>query len=71
MTILQIPVASAMAWLLAFAFAGAGIFNAIGGAVVQEQFLRWVIQRGGTSSPPRSKCLAPRSSFFPKRGFGD
>ena len=41
MTILQIPVASAMAWLLAFAFAGAGLFNAIGGAVVQTQFLRW------------------------------
>ena len=32
MTILEIPVASAMAWLLAFAFAGAGLFNAIGGA---------------------------------------
>ena len=41
MTILQIPVASAMAWLLAFAFAGAGLFNAIGGAAVQAQFLRW------------------------------
>jgi hypothetical protein len=35
MTILQIPVASAMAWLRAFAFAGAGLFNAIGGAAVQ------------------------------------
>ncbi|MGD0722487.1 MAG: DoxX family protein [Roseiarcus sp.] len=41
MTILQIPVASAMAWLLAFAFAGAGLFNAIGGAAAQAQFLRW------------------------------
>jgi hypothetical protein len=43
MTILQIPVANAMAWLLAFAFAfaGAGIFNAMGGAVVQAQFLPW------------------------------
>jgi hypothetical protein len=41
MTILQIPVASAMAWLLAFAFAGAGIFNAMGGSVVQAQFRRW------------------------------
>jgi len=41
MTILQIPVASAMAWLLAFAFAGAGLFNAIGGAAVQAQFMRW------------------------------
>lgn len=41
MTILQIPLASEMAWLLAFAFAGAGLFNAIGGAAVQAQFLRW------------------------------
>ncbi len=41
MTILQIPVANAMAWLLAFAFAGAGLFNAIGGAVAQAQFQRW------------------------------
>ena len=41
MTILQIPVASAIAWLLALAFTGAGLFNAIGGEVVQAQFLRW------------------------------
>ena len=41
MSILQIPIASAIAWLLAFAFTGAGIFNAMGGAVVQAQFLRW------------------------------
>jgi esterase/lipase len=41
MSILQIPIASAIAWLLAFAFSGAGIFNAMGGAVVQAQFLRW------------------------------
>jgi hypothetical protein len=41
MSIFHIPVASAMAWLLAFAFAGAGLFNAIGGAAVQAQFLRW------------------------------
>ena len=39
MTILQIQVASAMAWLLAFA--GAGLFNAIGGAAVQAEFIRW------------------------------
>jgi hypothetical protein len=37
----RIPVASAMAWPLAFAFTGAGIFNAMGGAVVQARFLRW------------------------------
>ncbi len=41
MMILQIPIASAIAWLLAFAFAGAGLFNAIGGAAVQARFLRW------------------------------
>ena len=41
MTILEIPVARAMAWLLAFAFAGAGLFNAIGGADVQAGFIRW------------------------------
>jgi len=41
MTILHIPVTSAMAWLLAFAFAGAGLFNAIGGAAVQSKFVRW------------------------------
>ena len=35
MRILKIPVASAMARKLAFVFAGAGLFNAIGGAAVQ------------------------------------
>ncbi len=38
MTILQLPVATAMAWLLAFAFAGAGLLNAMGGASVRAQF---------------------------------
>jgi len=41
MTILQIPAESAMAWLLAFAFAGAGLFNAMGGEAVQAGFVRW------------------------------
>ena len=41
MTIPAIPLASAMAWLLAVAFAGAGLFNAIGGAAVQAGFVRW------------------------------
>ena len=41
MTILQIPVADVMAWLLASAFAGAGVFNASGGAAVQAGFIRW------------------------------
>ncbi len=41
MTIFQIPVASALAWLLAFALAGAGIVNATGGAAVQADFIRW------------------------------
>ena len=39
MTIPGIPVA--MAWLLAVALAGAGLFNAIGGAAVQAEFIRW------------------------------
>jgi hypothetical protein len=41
MAILQTRIATAMAWLLAFAFTGAGLFNALGGAVAQAQFLRW------------------------------
>jgi hypothetical protein len=41
MPILQIPIASVIAWLLALAFTGAGLFNAMGGAVVQAQFRRW------------------------------
>jgi len=41
MAMLQAPIASVMAWLLAFAFAGAGLFNALGGAVAQAQFVRW------------------------------
>ena len=41
MPIHHIPTASALAWLLAFAFAGAGIFNAMGGAAVQARFVRW------------------------------
>jgi DoxX-like family len=41
MSILQISIVSAIAWLLAIAFIGAGVYNAVGGAVVQAQFLRW------------------------------
>ncbi len=41
MTILQNSMPGAIAWLLAFAFAGAALFNAIGGPAVQAQFLRW------------------------------
>jgi uncharacterized membrane protein YphA (DoxX/SURF4 family) len=41
MSILQIPITSALAWLLAVAFTGAGIANAIGGAAVQAEFKRW------------------------------
>ena len=41
MTILQIQVASAMAWLLAFV--GAGLFNAIGDAVT-------VLRSGGSKT---------------------
>jgi len=71
MPILQIPIASAIAWLLAFAFTGAGIFNAMAARLCRHSFCAGVIRRGGTSLPPRSKRLAPRSSFFPKREFGD
>ena len=41
MSIRQFPIATALAWLLALAFTGAGLFNAMGGAVAQAQFLRW------------------------------
>ncbi len=41
MTILQNSMPSAIGWLLAFAFAGAALFNAMGGPAVQAQFLRW------------------------------
>jgi hypothetical protein len=41
MPIFRISIANAIAWLLALAFTGAGIFNAIGGEVVQAEFLRW------------------------------
>ncbi len=41
MSILQNSMPSAIAWLLAFAFAGAALFNAIGGAAVQARFVRW------------------------------
>ncbi len=41
MTILQNSMPSAIGWLLAFAFAGAAFFNAMGGPAVQAQFLRW------------------------------
>ena len=41
MTIVQIPIAAGVAWLLAFAFGGAGLFNAFGGAAVQAGFVRW------------------------------
>jgi hypothetical protein len=41
MTILQIPVADLMAWLLALAFTGAGIFNAMGGEAARAEFVRW------------------------------
>jgi hypothetical protein len=40
-TIFQIPVASAIAWLLALAFAGAALSNAMGGAAVRAGFVRW------------------------------
>jgi uncharacterized membrane protein YphA (DoxX/SURF4 family) len=41
MSIFHIPLANVVAWLLALAFAGAGIANAVGGAAVQAEFQRW------------------------------
>lgn len=41
MTMLPFSIASALAWLLTLAFAGAGLFNAIGGAAGQAEFVRW------------------------------
>ena len=41
MTIFQIPLENAMAWLLALAFVAAGLANALGGADVKTQFVRW------------------------------
>jgi hypothetical protein len=41
MTIFQLSIANLIAWLLAVAFIGAGLFNAVGGAAVRAQFQRW------------------------------
>jgi len=71
MSILQIPIASAIAWLLAFGFTGAGIFNAMGGAVVQAQFLRRGYPAWWNFITAALETLSARSSFFPKREFGD
>ena len=56
MTISGIPVASAMAWLLAFAFAGAGLFNAIGGAA-GPLFASWAHRHLGVESVYRLSAL--------------
>ena len=41
MSILHVSTVNAAAWLLALAFTGAGIGNAVGGAAIQAQFKRW------------------------------
>jgi uncharacterized membrane protein YphA (DoxX/SURF4 family) len=41
MSIFHISLGNVVAWLLAFAFTGAGIGNAAGGAAIQAQFQRW------------------------------
>jgi hypothetical protein len=41
MTVFEISTINVFAWLLALAFAGAGIGNAAGGAAIQAQFQRW------------------------------
>jgi uncharacterized membrane protein YphA (DoxX/SURF4 family) len=41
MSIFHISLVNVVAWLLALAFTGAGIGNAVGGAAIQAQFQRW------------------------------
>lgn len=41
MTIVGVPAATTLVWLLAIAFFGAGIFNMVGPASVREGFVRW------------------------------
>ncbi len=41
MTIFAIPAATPLAWLLALAFLGAGIVNAVGSAAIKDDFVRW------------------------------
>jgi len=38
-------------WLLAAAFASAGLFNAIATSTTRSNFVRWGILRGGAESP--------------------
>ena len=41
MTLFGISAATLLAWLLAFAFLGAGVVNAAGSAAIKEDFVRW------------------------------
>ena len=41
MTLFGILAATLLAWLLAFAFLGAGVVNAAGSAAIKDGFVRW------------------------------
>ena len=41
MTIFGISAATVLAWLLAVAFLGAGIVNAVGSGAIKDDFVRW------------------------------
>jgi hypothetical protein len=41
MTLVGIPVATLLAWLLVLAFLGAGVVNAVGAGAIKEDFVRW------------------------------
>jgi uncharacterized membrane protein YphA (DoxX/SURF4 family) len=41
MTLFGIPATTLLAWLLAIAFLGAGVVNAIGPGAIKDDFVRW------------------------------
>jgi hypothetical protein len=41
MTLFGICAANLLAWLLALAFLGAGVVNAVGSAAIKDDFVRW------------------------------
>jgi hypothetical protein len=49
MTLFGVSAATVLAWLLALAFLGAGVVNAVGSAAIKDEFVRWPIRAGGIS----------------------
>lgn len=41
MTLFGLPATDILSWLLALAFFGAGVVNAIGSAAIRDDFVRW------------------------------